>query len=200
MSLVRGWECIGHCTKVGTFTFKWVSKKKDWLRWPQICRRELEMGAYCPTIIFLLSLFAKYTGWLIVCIIDIIRNKGTGHNFKGFFRCSIRRLCNPQARTMTKSEKSSLVFLKISFTIRERLMPEMACSTLTRTCAILRLRSFSFAVNSFLRGFFSADTIYELWVHTLESLHPCAKRFALDKKCSPGLPCSYRGFCLDRSG
>lgn len=63
---------------------------------------------------------------------------------------------------MTKSEKPSLVFLKTSFTQRERLTPEIACSTLTRTLEILRLRSFSLAVNSFLRGFFRLTQFADL--------------------------------------
>jgi len=59
---------------------------------------------------------------------------------------------------MTKSEKLSFVFRNTSFTVRERLMPEIACSTRTRTLEIWRLRSFSLAVSSFLRGFFSVET------------------------------------------
>ena len=54
--------------------------------------------------------------------------------------------------------------------MRERLTPEIACSTLTRTLEILRLRSFSLAVNSFLRGFFSADTVCGPSARNLENL------------------------------
>src|SRR6266545_2570806 len=74
--------------------------------------------------------------------------------------------------TITRSEKPSLVFLNTSFTLRERLIPEMACSTLTRTLEILRLFSFSFSVRSFLRGFFSADTFFVPSAHILESQCP----------------------------
>lgn len=68
-----------------------------------------------------------------------------------------------------RKEKPSLVFLKTSFTIREHLTPGIVCSTLTRNLDILRLRSFSLAVNSFLRGFFSADTVCRPAAHRLET-------------------------------
>jgi hypothetical protein len=73
--------------------------------------------------------------------------------------------------TMTKSEKPSFVLRNISFTHRERLMPAIACSTLTRTLDILRLLAFSFSVSSFLRGFFSVELFYTPWARSLES--PC---------------------------
>lgn len=76
---------------------------------------------------------------------------------------------------MTRSEKPSLVFRNTSFTMRERLIPEIACSTLTRICDILRLLRFSVAVSSFLRGFFSVDTAYLPLVHSLESLYLCGE-------------------------
>ena len=75
---------------------------------------------------------------------------------------------------MTKSENLSFVFLKMSFTTRERLIPAMACSTRTRTLDILRLRSFSLAVSSFLRGFFSVEAACGPWAHILESRYPYA--------------------------
>jgi len=101
--------------------------------------------------------------------LDVIGNKVFGHHLKGTILCSTRTLCNPQAITITKSEKPSFVFLKISFTDRDRLMPEMACSTLTRILDIVRFPTFSWMVNSFLRGFFSADIVYALSAHTPES-------------------------------
>src|SRR5215211_809657 len=101
---------------------------------------------------------------------------------------------------MTKSEKSSWVFLKISFTIRQRLTPERACSTLTRICESLRLVSFSLVVSSFLCGFFSVDRVSAPSAHSLETLYPCVRRSVLDKQCSPCLPPSYHAFCQDRSG
>ena len=76
---------------------------------------------------------------------------------------------------MTKSEKPAFVFRKTSLTMRERLTPEIACSTLTRILEILRLRSFSLAVNSFLRGFFSAEIVCGPSAHSLENLSLYAK-------------------------
>jgi len=93
---------------------------------------------------------------------DIIGNKVLDHNFSGFILWSTRRLCKLQAIPMTKSEKPSFVFRKTSFTHRERLMPAIACSTLTRTLDILRLFAFSFSVSSFLRGFFSVRSLENL--------------------------------------
>jgi hypothetical protein len=55
---------------------------------------------------------------------------------------------------MTASDTPSLVFRKTSFTMRERFTPARACSTLTRTCANLRLVCFSAAVSSPRGGFF----------------------------------------------
>lgn len=51
-------------------------------------------------------------------------------------------------------------------------MPAMTCSILTRTLDILRLFAFSFSVKFFLRGFFSVESFYTLWVHSLESPYP----------------------------
>ena len=111
-------------------------------------------------------------GKVSVFTIDFIGNKVLGHNLSGFFLWSTRRLCKLQAMTMTKSKKPFLVLRNTSFTQRERLMPAMACSTLTRTLDILRLLAFSFSVSSFLRGFFSVEPFYTPSVHTLESLCP----------------------------
>src|SRR5262245_45956486 len=102
--------------------------------------------------------------------------------------------------TMTRSEKPSFVFRKISFTLRQRLTPDRACSTLTRICESLRLVFFSFAVSSFLRGFFSVDRVCARSAHILENLYLCVKQSALDKKCSPCRPPSYHVFCRDRFG
>src|SRR5260221_5445172 len=55
---------------------------------------------------------------------------------------------------MTASDTPSLVFRKTSFTIRERFTPARACSTLTRTCANVRLVCFSAAVSAPRGGFF----------------------------------------------
>lgn len=56
--------------------------------------------------------------------------------------------------TITRSEKLSFVFRKTSFTMRERFVPDKACSTPTLTFDILLLERFSDFVNSPLRGFF----------------------------------------------
>ena len=133
-------------------------------------------------------------------ILDIIGNKVFGHSFSGFFRWSTRRLCKLQAITITKSEKPSFVFRKVSFTLRERLMPAMACSTLTRTLDILRLFVFSFSVKSFLRGFFSVESFYAPWARNLESLYPYTRSYVLDRRASLSRLPSCHGFCLDRSG
>ena len=111
-----------------------------------------------------------------------------------------RKLCKPQAMTMTMSEKLSLVFLKISFTIRERLTPERACSTLTRIFDILRFFSFSQSVSSLPRGFFSADTVFVLSVRSLETLYLYGVQSAQGTKSLPYQQPSCRGFCLGRSG
>ena len=133
-------------------------------------------------------------------ILDFIGNNGFVHNFNGRFLCSTRRLCKLQAISMTKSENSSLVFLKISFTIRQRLTPERACSTLTRICESLRLVSFSWVVSSFLRGFFSVDRVSARSAHSLENRYPYARQSGLGKQCSPCLPPSCHAFFPDRSG
>ena len=132
-------------------------------------------------------------------LLDIIGNNNFGHNFNGCFLSFTRRLCKLQAISMTKSENSSLVFLKISFTIRQRLTPERACSTLTRIRESLRLVSFSLAVSSFLRGFFSVDRVFARSAHSLENRYPYARSFALDTKCFLCLRPSYHAFFPDRS-
>jgi hypothetical protein len=104
--------------------------------------------------------------------VDFIGNKVLGQSLSGFFLWSTRRLCKLQAMTMTKSEKPSFVLRSTSFTDRERLMPAIACSTLTRTLDIFRLFVFSFSVNSFLRGFFSAEPFYRPWARNPENLCP----------------------------
>src|SRR5574341_1073740 len=99
---------------------------------------------------------------------------------------------------MIKSEKPSFVLRNTSFTMRERLMPAIACSTLTRIRERLRFFRFSDAVNSPLRGFFSADKFYEHAVHNPESLYLCRAWLHADKRFvrSPQLSC--REFYLRR--
>src|SRR5574341_886591 len=60
---------------------------------------------------------------------------------------------------MAKSEKSSLVLRKTSLVTRQRLIPEMACSTRTRTRDSDRFLRFSARVSSRRRGFFGLPNI-----------------------------------------
>ena len=122
-----------------------------------------------------------------------------GHNLSGFSLWSTRRLCKLQAITMTRSEKPSLVLRNTSFTLREGLMPAIACSTLTRSLDILRLFAFSFSVRSFLRGFFSADTFCVPWAHSLESRCLGAKYTDADSESILGQPPFCRGSCRHKS-
>jgi len=77
--------------------------------------------------------------------------------------------------TITRSEKLSFVFRKTSFTIRERLTPESACSTPTRIRDIFLLVRFSDLVNSPLRGFFLVAEFLPSVVHSPEILYPYIK-------------------------
>ncbi len=133
-------------------------------------------------------------------LIDFIGNKFFGHSVSGFFLWSTRRLCKLQAMTMAKSEKPSFVLRNTSFTQRERLIPAIACSTLTRTLDILRLFALSFSVKSFLRGFFSAELFYAPSVRSLESLYPSARSCVPGTRCFPSPLPSCHGFCLGRFG
>lgn len=131
---------------------------------------------------------------------DFIGNKVLDHSFSGFILWSTRRLCKPQAITMTKSEKPSFVFRNTSFTDRERLMPAITCSTLTRTLDILRLFALSLSVSSFLRGFFSVAPSYAPSVRNLGNRCPSARSCILGKQCFRFQRPSCHGFCLGRSG
>jgi len=55
---------------------------------------------------------------------DIIGNKEIGHNFNGFFAVLDTDVVQPASKNHYQIRKSSLVFLKTTFTLRERLMPE----------------------------------------------------------------------------
>ena len=65
----------------------------------------------------------------------------------------IRKLCNPQAISITVSSKPNLVHLRRSLTIRHRLTPPMACSTRIRNEDISLFSRFCSCVNSFPLGF-----------------------------------------------
>lgn len=63
--------------------------------------------------------------------------------------------------TIRRSEISGMVLRRVSLTERERLMPAMACSTLTRVRESLRLWRFSEGLRSAPRGFFGLmDLLY----------------------------------------
>ena len=66
---------------------------------------------------------------------------------------SILKLFSPQAKSIQVSRKSSLKALTSSLTIRKILHCPMTCSTFTRLLEICRLKAFSLASNSLLRGF-----------------------------------------------
>jgi hypothetical protein len=71
---------------------------------------------------------------------------------------------------MTESETPSAVLRKTSFTMRQRLTPDKACSTRTRVRANFRLVRFSAVVNSPLAAFFFrlAGFLYR-WLVPLET-------------------------------
>lgn len=81
---------------------------------------------------------------------------------------------------MKPSEHSGRVLRKTSFTQRERLIPLMACSTLTRTRDKARLCRFSPGVNSLPRGFFLVVEFLRHPVHTLETLCLCGGAWQAD--------------------
>src|SRR5262249_42444443 len=100
--------------------------------------------------------------------------------------------------TITRSEKLSFVLRKTSFTIRERLAPERACSPLTLMRDIFLFLRFSDLVNSPLRGFFLVAWFLPLVAHNPEILYPCIKLFCVDKKFSLARLSSYRGLYRHR--
>ena len=128
------------------------------------------------------------------CSIDFMRNNFS-HIRSRHLRRRTRRLCNPQAMTITKSEKSPLVLRKRSFTIRDRFTPAMACSTRTRTRDSLRLCRFCHRVNAPWRGFFSVAASGALLVHSLESQYPCTGSSPGDSESLQYRRSSCRGSC-----
>ena len=81
-------------------------------------------------------------------------------------------LCKPVADSIKPSEQSGRVFRSTSLTQRDRLIPEMACSTRTRMRDRDRLWRFSAGVSSFPRGFFLVDMCVAREAHILETLYP----------------------------
>lgn len=81
------------------------------------------------------------------------------------------RLCKPQAISITESEQPKEVKRRVSLTIRQRLMPEITCSTLTRTEDITLLKILSARLNSLPFGFFLVDDSKYSQVHSLENLY-----------------------------
>ena len=107
-------------------------------------------------------------------IVDFIRNNDLYHNLSPRFRCRTRRLCKPQAISMSRSAMPSLVLRNTSFILRERFTPARACATRTRRREIFRFARFSAFVSSPCRGFFSAAASARPRVRTPES--PCPWR------------------------
>jgi hypothetical protein len=102
--------------------------------------------------------------------------------------------------TIAKSENSSFVLRKTSLTTRERLIPEMACSTLTRTREIFRLCRFSAGVSSPLRGFFSVGAFEPRVARILESHYLCTASTGVDTRCLRCQQFSCHWFCRHTSG
>jgi hypothetical protein len=107
-------------------------------------------------------------------LVDFIRNNDLYHNLSLRFRYRTRRLCKPQAISMSRSAMPSLVLRNTSFILRERFTPARACSTRTRRREIFRFARFSAFVSSPCRGFFSAAASARPRVRTPES--PCPWR------------------------
>src|SRR5947208_10379940 len=73
---------------------------------------------------------------------------------------------------MTISSNSIRVFLKMSFTIRHRLMPEITCSTTILELEIARFKSLSPIESAPLRGFFWVGRLRRFQVHIPEIPYP----------------------------
>lgn len=106
-------------------------------------------------------------------VLDFMRNNFPSHHRKRRLRCRTRQFCKLHAISMAESENSAFRFRNTSLTIRERLTPEMECSTRTRTREIRRLRRFSAGVSLPLRGFFSAGTSRSRAGHSPERRYLC---------------------------
>src|SRR5512141_1679408 len=70
------------------------------------------------------------------------------------WRHSMRKLWSAQATSIARSEKPSLVFLKTSLTIRQRLTPARVFSTTTRAPEMISFIQRSATLNSLPLGFF----------------------------------------------
>src|SRR4029453_16875821 len=77
-------------------------------------------------------------------------------------RQETRRLCKPQAISMTRSARPVVVRRNTSLTIRQRLTPDSVCSTTTRTLENSVLRNFSPTLNSLPGGFFLV--VWSTWL------------------------------------
>src|SRR5215813_3150479 len=89
-------------------------------------------------------------------------------------RQETRRLCKPHAISITRSEMPAVVRRKTSLTMRQRLTPEIVCSTTTRALEKIVLMNFSPTLNSLPLGFFLVAWSGFLPAHTPES--PCLCR------------------------
>src|SRR4029450_2452321 len=81
----------------------------------------------------------------------------------------MRRLCKPQAISITRSEMPSVVRRKTSLTIRQRLTPAMACSTTIRTEEMIRFRKRSSMLSACPLGFFGLGGQHTLWLIALKA-------------------------------
>lgn len=101
---------------------------------------------------------------------------------------------------MKRSEQSGWVLRSLSLTHRDRLTPERACSTLTRTRESTRFRRLSCGVSALPRGFFSAGDSLEPEVDNLETLYPGTEWPCEDKQSAPGQPLSCHASCQHKLG
>src|SRR5499426_3964921 len=113
-------------------------------------------------------------------------------------RQETRRLCKPHAISITRSEMPSLVRRKTSLTMRQRLTPEIVCSTTTRALEKIVLRNFSPTFNSLPLGFFWVAWSGCLPAHTPESPCLCRVWRCVDTRSVRHPWLSYHGFSPPR--
>src|SRR5215210_6098797 len=89
-----------------------------------------------------------------------------------FDRSFWRKLWSAHAISITISSNSIRVFLKMSFTMRHRLIPEITCSTTILELEMMRFKSLSPTERVPLRGFFWAGRLRHFQVHSPEIPYP----------------------------
>src|SRR5215510_16182076 len=115
-------------------------------------------------------------------------------------RQATRRLCEPHAISITRSEMPSVVRRKTSLTMRQRLTPEIVCSTTTRALETSVLMNFSLTLNSWPLGFFGVAWSGCLLAHTPESPGLGRAWRCVDTRSARHPWPSYRGLCPPRLG